>query len=242
MNENVKEFIRGGLIGYFKKKKQEKEKTQGKTKPAKQQKSQAEKKSAATTGKTSGFAIASLVLGIFAVLIGWIPFLGWPFIILALVFGIKALGKIKKENLQGRGMAIAGIVLGSVGLLIVILMGFAFIFSLNSGTTCKNAGCFVTGAKQCMTVNYQETTEFGTFKYTAKLDNELHKCVFTKEIVKLSANDDPFLKAALEGKQMQCAYAKGEFNGQWVTSQIEGLEDCNGELKEAVGMLLLIVE
>ena len=59
--------------------------------------------------KVAGLAVASLVFGI-------VGFAGLPLVapILALVFGYVALSQIKKANgwLTGRGMAIAGVVLG----------------------------------------------------------------------------------------------------------------------------------
>jgi hypothetical protein len=70
--------------------------------------------------KTNGFAIASMVLGII-----WIYWIGS---ILALVFGYIARSQIKRsQGMQsGDGMAIAGIVLGWIGvgiLLLLILLG-----------------------------------------------------------------------------------------------------------------------
>jgi hypothetical protein len=56
---------------------------------------------------TNGMAIASMVLGIL-----WIYWLGS---ILALIFGYIALRQIKQRNEGGRGMAIAGTVLGWIG-------------------------------------------------------------------------------------------------------------------------------
>jgi uncharacterized protein DUF4190 len=57
---------------------------------------------------TNAMAIASMVLGIL-----WLYWIGS---ILALIFGYMALGQIKERNEAGRGMAIAGIVLGWVGI------------------------------------------------------------------------------------------------------------------------------
>jgi uncharacterized protein DUF4190 len=69
--------------------------------------------------KTNGLAIASLVLGIL-----W---LWWIGSILALVFGMVAKSQIDNSGglQQGRGMAIAGIVLGwvGIGLLLVFVVG-----------------------------------------------------------------------------------------------------------------------
>lgn len=69
---------------------------------------------------TSGMAVASLVLGIL-----WIYWVGS---ILALIFGYVAKSQIDASGgwQQGRGLAVAGIVLGWVGvgtLLLVLVMG-----------------------------------------------------------------------------------------------------------------------
>jgi hypothetical protein len=61
---------------------------------------------------TNGLAIASMVLGI--------VWLWWVGSILALVFGIIAHRQITKNNQKGMGMAIAGIVLGCVGVATLI--------------------------------------------------------------------------------------------------------------------------
>jgi Domain of unknown function (DUF4328)/Domain of unknown function (DUF4190)/Protein of unknown function (DUF2510) len=70
---------------------------------------------------TNGMAIASMVLGII-----WIYWVGS---ILALVFGFVALNQIKSTGgtQPGRGMAIAGVVLGcvGVGILVTLLIGSA---------------------------------------------------------------------------------------------------------------------
>jgi hypothetical protein len=66
----------------------------------------------------NGLAIASMVLGIV-----WIYWLGS---VLALIFGYVARNQIRRQNQSGDGMAIAGIVLGWVGLgmlLLVIFLG-----------------------------------------------------------------------------------------------------------------------
>lgn len=62
---------------------------------------------------TNGLAIASMVLGIC-----WVYWIGS---ILALVFGYVARDQIKRTGQQGDGMAIAGIVLGWVGIAFLLL-------------------------------------------------------------------------------------------------------------------------
>lgn len=75
--------------------------------------------------RTNGLAIASLVLGIV-----WLWWLGS---LLAMIFGIVALHQIEQSGgtLQGRGLAIAGVVLGWVGFVgAFVLFGFVALLSI----------------------------------------------------------------------------------------------------------------
>ncbi len=76
--------------------------------------------------KTSGMAIASMVLGICSVLLFWVFILDIILGILAVIFGFVALNEIKKKGTKGRGMAIAGVVTGFAGILIVIIAVIAW--------------------------------------------------------------------------------------------------------------------
>jgi uncharacterized membrane protein YvbJ len=77
--------------------------------------------------RTSGMATASLVLGIIGIFIGLCS-------ILAIIFGAIALGQINRDpHLQGKGQAIAGLVLGIavialgiIFLIVIIALGTAF--------------------------------------------------------------------------------------------------------------------
>ena len=71
------------------------------------------------TRSANPLAIAGFVIS----LVGF-GYLNW----LGVVFGIIALNQIKKSNgtQSGRGLAIAGIVLGGFGVLVVILLAVAF--------------------------------------------------------------------------------------------------------------------
>lgn len=66
-----------------------------------------------TKAHTSGLAIAALVLGLL-----WVGGIGS---ILALVFGVIAIGQIKRSEGQitGRGMALAGAILGGLGVVVI---------------------------------------------------------------------------------------------------------------------------
>ena len=71
---------------------------------------------------TNGMAIASLVCS----LLGWICVIG-P--ILGLIFGFIALGQIRRTGQGGRGMAIAGIVIGVVAIVLGIVVGVLSVIS-----------------------------------------------------------------------------------------------------------------
>jgi uncharacterized membrane protein YvbJ len=66
-------------------------------------------KAVATKERTSGMAIAALILGILGISL------------LAVIFGGIAMSQTSKDpNLKGRGMAIAGLVLGILGLVGIV--------------------------------------------------------------------------------------------------------------------------
>lgn len=73
---------------------------------------------------TNGLAIAALVLGIV-----WVYWIGS---ILALIFGLMARKQIRETGASGEGMAIAGIVLGIVGIVTLILF---VVFAVSLGHT-----------------------------------------------------------------------------------------------------------
>ncbi len=74
--------------------------------------------------QSSGFATASLVLGIIALFPGW----GILFGILAIIFGIIAIKNSRKGKVQGKKLAIAGTILGGIGILISSIMFGVFTY------------------------------------------------------------------------------------------------------------------
>ncbi len=75
----------------------------------------------APQNNNNGLAVAALVLGIISIVLCFVPFLSAILAILAIIFGIIALKSAR------RGMAIAGLATGILGLLLGILI-FAMIF------------------------------------------------------------------------------------------------------------------
>jgi len=62
----------------------------------------------------SGYSVASFCLGIIAI----IPIVGILFAVLSIIFGTLALKEIKRENKKGKGLAVTGLILGTIFLLI----------------------------------------------------------------------------------------------------------------------------
>jgi hypothetical protein len=78
-------------------------------------------------GASTGLAIASLVLGILSVPCFCFTWFDLPLAIVAIILGVLALNKVKTGQGGGKGMATAGLILGSIGLilaLVLIIVGF----------------------------------------------------------------------------------------------------------------------
>ena len=82
--------------------------------------------------KTNGFAIASLVVSIAASLL----YLGW----VGAIFGHVALSQIKRTGEKGRGLAIAGIVIGYSALALTVIVFGAIALGAAINTSFNNVG------------------------------------------------------------------------------------------------------
>lgn len=67
----------------------------------------------------NGFGIAALVLGLLAVLLFWTIILPIIFGLLALIFGLVGRARVKRGQATNGRMALAGVLLGLLGLIIV---------------------------------------------------------------------------------------------------------------------------
>ncbi|MFP4634905.1 MAG: DUF2510 domain-containing protein [Nitriliruptoraceae bacterium] len=72
---------------------------------------------------SSGLAVAALIIGILSLLVGLIPFIGLLGVvggIIALILGLVGRSKAKRGQASGGGMALAGAVIGVIGMLVAI--------------------------------------------------------------------------------------------------------------------------
>lgn len=75
-----------------------------------------------------GFCIASMVLGIIALVFFCIWYVSIPCAILAIIFGVLGIKS------TGKGMAIAGLITGSIGLVVsILIIVFLFVFGVAIG-------------------------------------------------------------------------------------------------------------
>ena len=97
-------------------------------------------------GGTDGFAVASLVLGILSGSL------------LAIIFGIVALGRIRRDGTGGRGLAIAGTVLGFLWPTVLIAAALPGILDGGSSASQSSAGDAVRSAGGTSSVQPTPTT------------------------------------------------------------------------------------
>ncbi len=72
--------------------------------------------------KTNGMCTASLVLGILGLVFCWLPVLGLIMAVLAVIFGAAGIYSVNNHPEQGgKGMGIAGLVMGIVSLVPIII-------------------------------------------------------------------------------------------------------------------------
>ena len=74
---------------------------------------------------TSGLGVASLVTGIIALFSAFVPLLNllsFPFVLLAVIFGAVGIWQTVKGAKGGKGIAIAGLVLGVLALVVTVAM------------------------------------------------------------------------------------------------------------------------
>lgn len=99
--------------------------------------------------KPKGLAIAALVLGILAFLTGWM-IIGGIFGLIGLILGIVAVVKANKGQADGKGMAITGIVLSSLGLIAATAMGVIFGWGMMAALNCSEYSSDSVAMERCI--------------------------------------------------------------------------------------------
>jgi type IV pilus assembly protein PilA len=123
---------------------------------------------AGAPAETSGKAIASLIFGLFL--------FAFPMSILAIIFGHLSLSDIKKSagRLKGQGMAIAGLVLGYLGVAaipIILIMAAILIPNLLRARMMANESSARAGVRTIFTAEVSYSTSHPNTGYTCLLSD-----------------------------------------------------------------------
>jgi hypothetical protein len=109
----------------------------------------------AGVGQRNGLGIAALICGILAVVTFWTVIGGIGFGIAAIVLGALGRGRVKRNEANNGGMALAGLILGAVGIVLlagIVALGLSVLNS-DSGKNLRsclaNAGSDQTAQLHC---------------------------------------------------------------------------------------------
>ena len=84
-------------------------------------------------------AVAALVLGILSLILSWLLVVDFILAVLAIIFGAVGLSTAGKRGGAGRGMAIAGLILGALTIVLGIIFWIVVYGVITS--TCGVYGC-----------------------------------------------------------------------------------------------------
>lgn len=119
---------------------------------------------AAQQAPSNGLGVAALVLGILAIVLAFVPILGfasYPLALVGIVLGAVGLARVRARRATNRGVTVAGLVLSIVGLVCVIIATVLYVGAINAG---------VQGVDRALNaphnVTYQVTATRGTVLVT----------------------------------------------------------------------------
>lgn len=95
----------------------------------------------------NGLGTTALVLGILAILLAFVPILGfiaYPLAILGIIFGLIAVGRARKRIATNRGVSVAGLVTSLIGLALVIVSTVIYVSAISAAV--GNSGAVASGA------------------------------------------------------------------------------------------------
>lgn len=110
------------------------------------------------------------------------------------------------------------------------LLAIFVIYPSVSAADCGfDKSCFAERADNCKASVVKEDLYGSTILYESSKD-----CVLTKTIEELDISEPFEVKLLFEGKEMECPYSKEQYNPDWSADLVGGIDNCEGELKEAI--------
>lgn len=120
----------------------------------------------------------------------------------------------------------------AVLVMVIILAGIGYLIylALPKGTDCGNdKACFILNANECKSAVFRDDMAPGTtIKYSTK------DCMLTRGIEKFNETEPVEVVSFFENKQMACSYTKNNFDATLLDGLSIGMENCEGDLKDAV--------
>jgi hypothetical protein len=116
---------------------------------------------------------------------------------------------------------------------IIIAVGIYFLIPVVQSlfVSCNTADCFIAKAENCGSARIDQTIGGSVFRLSVE------KCILTKTLSKINETEPQEMKDLLGGKSMTCAYSSGMFDDNWIKTLSIGIEDCSGDLKDAIDEL-----
>lgn len=123
-------------------------------------------------------------------------------------------------------------------LAVAIGLYFPQISSFLSGMTlkaCLTDECFISSANECSAARMEKILAGSLYQLSEK------GCILEKKLSKMNETEPKEMKDLLESKAMTCIYEKGMFDENLVKTISLGIENCEGELKDAIEELTTAV-
>jgi len=122
--------------------------------------------------------------------------------------------------------------LGIITVIGLIVLGVIYIPSLIP-QKCITDQCFISAANQCKSVEMDKNLGGSVYSLSER------NCIFTKTVKTVNETETPEITALLKDASMTCSYDRNGFNDNLVTTLSLGIDNCSGDLKDALEQLLL---
>lgn len=89
----------------------------------------------------NGMGTAALVLGILAIVLAFIPILGfasYPLAVLGIIFGLIGVRRVSKRHAANKGVALGGLIASAIGLVLVIISTVLYVNAVSAGVQSVN--------------------------------------------------------------------------------------------------------
>jgi len=130
---------------------------------------------------------------------------------------------------RSRIWILAGCIIG----LAVIIGGILLFLSPDATDILQDCGtdksCFAEKAQRCESATLKEDIAGTTVVYLTGED-----CVLIKRFTTFGPSEPSEVRRFFDQRQMRCPYERGNFNPTLIKSIVSGIEQCEGDLKDAI--------